>query len=98
MREIRRMAIEDFGHDHWSAFAYLETRCVNHRGRPDTRHMRVDLKRHPGKGHQLSNESTRPYPTRLRDGTEVHAAEAEGGRRREELPERRRLNDGGAIE
>ena len=51
MREIRRMAIEDFGHDHWSAFAYLETRCVNHRGRPDTRHMRVDLKRHPGKGH-----------------------------------------------
>ena len=54
------MAIEDFGHDHWSAFAYLETRCVNHRGRPDTRHMRVDLKRHPGKGHQLSNESTRP--------------------------------------
>ena len=72
MREIRRMAIEDFGRDHWSAFAYLETRCVDHRGHPDTRHMRADLKRHPGKGHLLSNESTRPYPTRLRDGTEVH--------------------------
>ena len=66
------MAIDDFGDDHWSAFAYLEMRCVNHSGRPDTRQRRVDLKRHPGKRHLLSNESTRPYPPPPRDGTKVH--------------------------
>ena len=87
MKQSRHIGMGEFGRDHWSAFAYLETRCVDHGGRPDTRHMRTDLERHPGKGHLLSKESTRSYPTRLRDGTDVHehddwdcidALEAEG--------------------
>lgn len=51
-----------FGKDHWSTFAYLETRCVDYEGRPDNRHMRCDPRRHPGLSHIKWNGD---YPTRL---------------------------------
>lgn len=38
---------ELFGRDHWSTFAYAETRCVDHRGLLDLRHMRCNPDRHP---------------------------------------------------
>lgn len=45
---------ELFGKDHWSTFAYIETRCVDHDGWIDARHMR---------GHMDGWER---YPTRCR--------------------------------
>ena len=43
---------EKFGKDHWSTFAYVETRCVDHGGVLHHPHMRDDPK----------------YPTKLRGG------------------------------
>ena len=60
--------IQDFGIDHWSTFAYLETRVVDHRGIPENKHMRSDPDRHPGHGHLVSILGYRKYPTRLRIG------------------------------
>ena len=66
------IAIEAFGQDHWSTFAYLETRCVDHRGRPDKRNMRCDPIRHPGHGHDIPVVAMNTKcPTRLSVG-ELH--------------------------
>lgn len=35
--------IERWGKDHWSTFAYAETRAVDHQGYLDLRHLRLDL-------------------------------------------------------
>lgn len=39
--------VSRFGKDHWSTFAYIETRCVDHGGKLDPRHMRTNAQRHP---------------------------------------------------
>lgn len=36
-----------FGKDHWSTFAYIETRTVDHKGTIEHDHMRCDADRHP---------------------------------------------------
>jgi hypothetical protein len=36
-----------FGKDHWSTFAYVETRAVDHKGTIEHDHMRCDTDRHP---------------------------------------------------
>lgn len=36
-----------FGKDHWSLMAYLEIRCVDHRGEIDRKHLRCNIDRHP---------------------------------------------------
>lgn len=56
--------IEKFGKDHWSTFAYIETRIVDYKGLPDRRHMRTHAKLHPMLGH-LDGSA---YPTRLKNG------------------------------
>lgn len=48
--------VERWGKDHWSTFAYIETRTVDHDGFVDDRHMR---------GHDSGWDK---YPTRLRGG------------------------------
>ena len=63
--------------DHWSTFAYIETRCVDHKGIPAREHMRCDIELHPGLGHHRmglppSGVTTERYPTRLRDGVLLH--------------------------
>lgn len=58
--------IEDFGHDHWSTFGYLETRIVDYGGVVDKHHLRCIHKRHPHRAH-AGGDATR-YPTRLRGG------------------------------
>lgn len=58
-----------FGKDHWSTFAYIETRIVDHGGVPDRRHMRCHGDRHPLLA--LPEQDGRGHPTRLRDGTEL---------------------------
>jgi hypothetical protein len=56
--------MSEWGKDHWSTFAYLETRAVDHKGYIDSRHMRG------GFYTKLGEEDK--YPTRLRgyDGTD----------------------------
>ena len=41
------IAIEDFGKDHWSLFAYLETRCVDYKGTVNGAHLRHNPAKRP---------------------------------------------------
>lgn len=58
--------LESFGKDHWSTFAYIETRIRNYNGLVDHNHMRCDADRHPifaaAKRPQITS-SGRKYPT-----------------------------------
>jgi len=38
------VSIDKFGKDHWSLLAYLETRCVDHKGTVDKNHLRMNGK------------------------------------------------------
>lgn len=65
--------IEQFGRDHWSTFAYIESRCVDYCGAPDREHMRCDPARHPGhanSANRLGGGLLVKYPTRLAGGVE----------------------------
>lgn len=53
----------DFGKDHWSAFAYIVTRCIDHGGQPNKDHMKTNTKRHPT-GAGIAGHSD--CPTRLK--------------------------------
>lgn len=64
-----RVPLVSFGKDHWSTFAYVETRCVDHKGVLDNNHMRTDQERHPALvGPRIPNMDGlgKRYPTRLR--------------------------------
>ena len=61
------IAVQDWGRDHWSTFAYVETRIVEHKGMVDVRHMRCDPDLHPLFAHAGSHSAK--HPTRLREGT-----------------------------
>jgi len=39
--------IEDFGKEHWSLFAYLEIRCVDHKGTVNGAHLRHNPAKRP---------------------------------------------------
>jgi hypothetical protein len=39
--------VEDFGRDHWSLFAYLETRCVDYKGTVNGAHLRHNPAKRP---------------------------------------------------
>lgn len=60
-----RVPIADWGKDHWSTLAYVETCIVDNGGRLDKRRMRCLDALHPqfAHGHDASG-----YPTRLRGG------------------------------
>lgn len=68
--DLRRINVSEFGKDHWSTLTYLETRCVDHKGRIDIRNMRCNSERHPGQAHiPIERENGKfKYPTALRDG------------------------------
>lgn len=60
-----------WGKDHWSTFAYVETRIVDHRGRLDHDHMRTHARRHPmmiaaKRRVSLGSRDGSRYPTRLK--------------------------------
>jgi len=61
--------VKDWGKDHWSTFAYIETRIVDFSGVPNKEHLRCNLKLHPQYGHRGGCASK--YPTRLREGVAV---------------------------
>jgi hypothetical protein len=66
--------VERFGKDHWSTFAYLETRAVDAGGVIDNRKMRCHLRLHRTFAANPPNASVgspidgSAYPTRLKDG------------------------------
>ena len=70
-----RTDVSQFGKDHWSTFAYIETRCVDRKGRLEKRNMRCDVDRHPGHVWPYMPREllagTKKYPTILRGGMEL---------------------------
>lgn len=44
MKQIKNVAVKDFGKDHWSLLAYVGTRCVDYKCVLDNTHLRV---KHP---------------------------------------------------
>lgn len=65
--------IDRWGKDHWSTFAYIETRIVDHKGVPDVRHMRCDCDLHPQfeSPYMTHAAAGKKYPTRLAGGVQV---------------------------
>lgn len=67
-----RIPMARWGKDHWSTFAYVETRIVDHGGKISHDHMRCDADRHPlmhqAKRMPSLGGGDRKYPTRLKDG------------------------------
>jgi hypothetical protein len=68
---------ELFSTDHWSTFAYLETRAVDNGGVVEHERMRCDSSRHPleyalrGDSFAHNGSDGSRYPTRLGDGTQL---------------------------
>lgn len=59
--------MSEWGKDHWSTFAYLDSRIIDYGGVPDRDHMRCDPAVHPG----LTNRANQslpgpPHPTMLK--------------------------------
>ena len=77
---MRTVPMVEWGKDHWSLLAYVETCCVDTKGVLDHDRMRTNVLRHPGLVgprvamifNALVGSGTKPYryPTRLRNGTE----------------------------
>jgi hypothetical protein len=59
------VTFEMFGRDHWSTFAYIETRVVDHDGRAEREKMRCDVSRHPHLIGPHYGDVGKKYPTRL---------------------------------
>ncbi len=59
--------IENWGKDHWSVFAYVETLAVENKGFaiPDARRMRANHSTHPFLGNEDDGSM---FPTRLKNG------------------------------
>lgn len=69
---MRLVPVGEWGRDHWSVLAYVETRCVDFKGVLDKDHMRTNALRHPGlvgpkiSMSALAKRESFQYPTRLR--------------------------------
>lgn len=67
--EQPRIPMEQWGKDHWSTFAYIETRTVDYRGVPEIQHMRCDGDRHPQFDHMTRRGmGGTKYPTIYKGG------------------------------
>lgn len=71
---VRTIPMAEFGKDHWSVLAYVETRCVDHSGVVDLIRMRCNSRRHPGLNARRSevldqnDDGTYKYPSILAGG------------------------------
>lgn len=78
MSETQKQAIpmEQWGRDHWSTLAFIESRCVNYGGDmiADRGHerMRCNFEIHPGLRGGNGQPDGADAPTRLKDGSVVH--------------------------
>ena len=71
MPETKHIPVDLFGKNHWSTFAYIETRCVDYGGVLDKRHMRCDETRHPGHAvNRWAVGTGKKYPTILKGNVE----------------------------
>jgi hypothetical protein len=66
--------MEQWGKDHWTTFAYLETCAVDNKGVVGREQMRCDPDIHPGLANRANSLFRTKYPTRLKgyfkpDGT-----------------------------
>ena len=66
---VKTIPMNKFGKDHWSTFAYIETRGVDYAGQPARNHMGCNDKRHPGLGKSRNCGWKDEYSTRLRGHT-----------------------------
>ena len=65
-----RVPIDQWGKDHWSTLAYIESRCVDHKGVLSNAHLRTNVGRHPlfvARGFGSPGDGSR-YPTRYKGG------------------------------
>ena len=60
-----------WGKEHWSVLGYVESVCVNYKGKPDLRRVYANRTRHPGLFVNRGAPDTE-YPVRLKNGIEVH--------------------------
>lgn len=63
--------MSEWGKDHWSTLAYVETRCVDHDGKLDGDKMRCNWRLHRtliGRMQLQAGMNGEKYPTRLRQG------------------------------
>lgn len=67
MAHSANVPVGKFGKDHWSTFAYVECRVVDHGGVLNRVHMRCDPALHIAHAHEGSSRGE-PSPTRLRGG------------------------------
>jgi len=71
--EMKHIPMNQWGKDHWSTLAYLETLAVERNGLaiPVNERMRTNEKRHPhllGTGFMVGSMDASEYPTRLKEG------------------------------
>src|SRR5271156_4013787 len=64
-RVTKAIPMEEFGKDHWSTFAYIETLVVDGIGEPRRERMRCDADRHPFFAHAQFKDT---FPTRTKKG------------------------------
>lgn len=66
---MEKIEMKRFGRDHWSTLAYIETRCVDHKGVPGLDQMRCNPDEHPG----LCGRGgwSGKYSSKLKDGSQV---------------------------
>ncbi len=65
-----RIPLDQWGKDHWSTLAFIETRCVDHKGVLQNAHMRTHVGRHPlfmARGFKSPGDGSR-YPTIYKGG------------------------------
>lgn len=65
-----RLPINQWGKDHWSTLAYIESRCVDHKGVLKNANMRTHAVRHPllmARGFGSPGDGSQ-YPTRYKRG------------------------------
>jgi len=67
VKEVKHIPMVNWGKDHWSTFAYIETLAVENKGIaiPDGRRMRTILKKHSFSTNDLDSSE---YATRLKTG------------------------------
>ncbi|KKN76882.1 hypothetical protein LCGC14_0365330 [marine sediment metagenome] len=61
------MKVKEFGKDHWSVLAYVETCCVDNKGRVDVRRLRINEYKRPIRSNGLGWNPK--YGTRIKGGS-----------------------------
>lgn len=63
-----KVEIDKFGKSHWGLLLYIETRCVDYKGKLDFSQMRINGERHPGLD---VNRIRGKFPSHLKGGEKL---------------------------